>query len=160
MLILNIKQKRQRTYKVTLWRVHEIIVAVESNSIMYFSVCFCVSACVWVPRRVSVRASVFVCGCGFKSVGFFLRACRITYPVWYAQAPYSLRPVWLDHILRHYLINGTIFRKKKSLNMKYVFLFSVQLLFETFLILRRIQRLIVINVKTSLSKVPVVFVGF
>ena len=35
-----------------------------------------------------------------------------------------------------------------------MFWFSLQFLFETFLILRRIQRDIVINMKTSLCKVP------
>ena len=63
------------------------------------------------------------------------------------QAPYCLRPLSLHHICRHYVINGTIVAKK-SLNIKCVFWFSLQLLFETFLILRRIQR-DVINVTTS-----------
>ena len=30
-------------------------------------------------------------------------------------------PVWLDRIFSHYLINGTIFGKKKLLNIKCVF---------------------------------------
>jgi hypothetical protein len=38
--------------------------------------------------------------------------------------------------------------------------FSLQLLSETFFILRRIQRDIVINVQTSLCKVLVILVGF
>ena len=42
------------------------------------------------------------------------------------------------------------FRKKTSLNTEYVFRFSTQLLFGIFLILRIIQRDIVINVKTLL----------
>jgi hypothetical protein len=63
-------------------------------------------------------------------------------------------------IILLYLINGTIFGKKKLLNTKYVFVFSVQLLTETFFILRRIKRDIVINVHTSLCKVPVIIVGF
>jgi hypothetical protein len=46
--------------------------------------------------------------------------------------------VWLYHIFPHYLINGTILGKK-LLNIKCVFWFSVQLLSETFLILRRIE---------------------
>ena len=48
-------------------------------------------------------------------------------------------PVPLYNIFPHYLINGTIFGKK-SLNTKCVFWFSVQLLSETFLILRRTER--------------------
>jgi hypothetical protein len=54
-------------------------------------------------------------------------------------------PVWLYHIFPHYLINGTIVGEK-LLNIKCVFLFSLQLLSETFVILKRIQRDIVINV--------------
>ena len=38
--------------------------------------------------------------------------------------------------------------------------FFLQLVFETFLILRRIQQDIVTNVKTSLCKVPIIFVEF
>ena len=44
--------------------------------------------------------------------------------------------------------------------MKCVFLFSLQLLSETFLILRRIQRDITMNVKTILCKEPVILVAF
>ena len=46
----------------------------------------------------------------------------------------------------HYLKNGTIFGKK-LLNTESVFLFSLQLLSDTFLIMKRNQRGIVINVK-------------
>jgi hypothetical protein len=59
-----------------------------------------------------------------------------------------LWPLWLHHILRHCLINGAIFGKK-FVDIKCVFLFSLQLLFETFLILIRIQWAIAIVVKTS-----------
>ena len=45
----------------------------------------------------------------------------------------------------HFLINGGIMGKK-LLNTKCVFRFSLQLLSETFLLLRRIQRDIIINV--------------
>jgi hypothetical protein len=50
-----------------------------------------------------------------------------------------LWPGWLYHVLPHYLINLTIFGKK-VLNIKRVFWFSLQLLSETYLILRRIHR--------------------
>jgi hypothetical protein len=96
--------------------------------------------------------------CGCRTAGVCLRACRLSYPVCHAQAPYCLRPLWLHHIYRHYLINGTIFGKK-SLNIKCVFWFSLQLLFETFLILRRNQRDVVINVKRSSCKVPGFFLS-
>jgi hypothetical protein len=64
-----------------------------------------------------------------------------------------LWPVWLYHIFLHYLINGTIFGKP-LLNIKCVFWFSLHLLSETFLILRRIQRDITINVHRSSCRVP------
>jgi hypothetical protein len=55
----------------------------------------------------------------------------------------------LHHVFRHYLINRTIFRKK-LLDIKCVFWFSLQRLFKTFPILGRNERDIVINMKTSL----------
>jgi hypothetical protein len=64
-----------------------------------------------------------------------------------------LWPVWLYHIFPHYLINGTIFGEK-ILNIKCVFWFSVQLLSEIFLMIRRIQWDIIINVHRSSCKVP------
>jgi hypothetical protein len=51
------------------------------------------------------------------------------------------------YIFPHYPINGTIFEKKKLLNMNSVFLFSLQHLYETFLVLRRIKRDIIVNVQ-------------
>ena len=57
-------------------------------------------------------------------------------------------------IFRQYFMKETIVGKKKSLRMKRVLGFSLQILFEIFLILRRIQRNIVINVKTSSCAVP------
>ena len=54
--------------------------------------------------------------------------------------------IWLYHIFSHYLINGAI-SWKTLLNMKRVFWFSLQILSETFLRLRRVQRNIVINVQ-------------
>jgi hypothetical protein len=52
------------------------------------------------------------------------------------------------------------FRGKKVLNIKCVFWFSLQLLSETFLILRRIQRDIIINVHRSSCKVPLLLWDF
>jgi hypothetical protein len=48
-------------------------------------------------------------------------------------------PVWLYHIFPHYFINGTTFGKT-LLNIECVFWFSLQLLSEKFLILRRIHQ--------------------
>ena len=50
--------------------------------------------------------------------------------------------------------------RKQFLNIKCVFWFSLQLLSTTFLMLSRISRVIVINVKTSSCKVLVILVGF
>ena len=51
-------------------------------------------------------------------------------------------------------------KKKKLLNTECVFRYSLQLLSQTFLILRIIQRDIVINMKSSSCKVAVIFVRF
>jgi hypothetical protein len=67
--------------------------------------------------------------------------------------------VWLYHIFPHYLIKGTIFGKT-LLNLKCVFWFSLQLLSETFLILRRIQRDMIIKAHRSSCKVPIVLSDF
>jgi hypothetical protein len=65
----------------------------------------------------------------------------------------------LYHIFPHYLINGAIFGKK-LLNIKCVFWFCLQILSQTFLILRRIQRDIIINVHRSSCKVPLLLLDF
>jgi hypothetical protein len=54
---------------------------------------------------------------------------------------------WLYHIFRHYLINGTIFGKK-FMNMCFDFLYT---LYETFPILWRIQRDIIIYIGLHVS---------
>ena len=64
--------------------------------------------------------------------------CSLRYPACNAHAPYChLWPVPLYNIFPHYLINSTIFEKKKLLNTKCVFWFSVQILSDTFLILKK-----------------------
>jgi hypothetical protein len=50
--------------------------------------------------------------------------------------------------------------RKKLLNIKCEFLFSLKILCETFLILRKIQRDITINVHKSSYKVPIILVQF
>jgi hypothetical protein len=71
--------------------------------------------------------------------------CSLSYPACNAHAPYChLWPVWLYHIFPHYLINRTIFEewggRKNLLNTKCMFRFSLQLLSETFLVIRRAER--------------------
>jgi hypothetical protein len=72
----------------------------------------------------------------------------------------DLCPVRLYHIFLHYLINGTIFGKKKIIQHKMCVLFFSLSFSETFLILRRIQRDTIINVHWSSCKVHVILVRF
>jgi hypothetical protein len=78
-----------------------------------------------------------------------------------AHAPYChVWPVWLCYyIFPHYTTKGTIFENKKLLNIKCVIWFSLQILSEIFLILRKIQR-DAINVHSSSCTVPAVLVRF
>jgi hypothetical protein len=69
-----------------------------------------------------------------------------------------LWPFWLCHIFTHYLINSMIFFKY-VLNIKCVFWFSLLLLSETFLILRRIWQDI-INIHTSHVKYPLFLLDY
>ena len=134
----HVQNLRQCTCIVIFRCVHETSIAVESNN-----------------------NYIFVCGCGWVDVGARVRACRLPNPVCHAQAPYRLRFLCLHRIFRHYLINDTIFEKKKKLlNIRCVFWFFIQLSFKTFLILRTTQRDTVINVKTSACEVAVILVGF
>jgi hypothetical protein len=117
------------------------VAAVEKQYYIFLCVCVCVCVC--------------VCGCA----GVCVHACSHTSPAGNAPPYCHLRPLWLHHIFRHYLLNGTVFGKRLQ-KIKCVFWFSTQLLFEKFLIRRRIQRDIVINVKTSSLKVPIILVRF
>ena len=100
-------------------------------SITYICVCVCARAhvCGWV--------------CACRSAGLCLRACSLTYPTCYTPPYWHLRPLWLHHTFRHYLIHGTIFRKT-LLNIICVLIFSTTFIW----ILRIIQRDTVINVKS------------
>ena len=91
-----------------------------------------------------VHACVGVCARACTGAGVCLCVCSLTYPACHSQAPYCLRPLWMHHIFRHSLINGTIFGRT-LLNMKYVFWFSLQRLFETLLVLRRIYKMLFLS---------------
>ena len=116
---------------------------------------FCVHVC--VVKSMRVHASVRVCvgaralACAFPRLGLLIQYAT--------RRRHSVCGLWLQHIFRHYLINDAIFGKK-LLNIKCVFLFSLQLLVETFLILRNNERDIVVNMKTSSCEVPVIFLDF
>ena len=71
--------------------------------------------------------------------------CSLRLPAHNAHAPYChLWPVLFFNIFPHHLINGMIF-EEKLLKLKRVFWFSLQLLADIFLILRRTERDMVIN---------------
>ena len=70
--------------------------------ITYLFVCVRASVCVYVGARARARARA--------------RACpyeRVVLLIQHATRHHShVRPLWLHHMFRHYLINGTIFGKK------------------------------------------------
>ena len=80
------------------------------------------------------------CSSGKTTITYSVCVCSLRYPAYNTHAPYCY--LWLVRlclIFPHYLINGTIFGKK-SLNVVCVFWFSLLRSYETFLILRRIER--------------------
>jgi hypothetical protein len=68
-------------------------------------------------------------------------------------------PVRLNKVFPRYLINGTIF-KKKVIEHKTRGLIWCTTLFETFIILKRTERDMVINVYWCSCKVPIILVIF
>ena len=112
---------------VTLIRVPLIIVAVRNNKYYIFWVC----------------------------------VCSLSYPAPKAHAPYyvycDLWHVRLYHIVPTLLHKRHEFRGKKVFSTKSVFWFSLRLLSETFLILRRTERDIIIK---SVCKVPLFLSDF
>jgi hypothetical protein len=128
----------------------------KAISITNFSVCVCVCVCVRARKRTRAY--------GYVRVGEWTRAqafTRVTYlsSMQRACVYCHVWPLWLQHIFQRCLINGRIF-EKRLLNIKCVFWFSLQLLSEIFLILRRTEGDIVINVKTPSCKIPVTLVTF
>jgi len=111
------------------------------------------------PRRV--RATVAVVEKQWVFYNLSVRICGLRYPACNAHSTYHLGPAPLYKIFKHYLINDTIFEKKKKvLITKRVFWFSLQLLSETFLILRIIERVMIKDMYRSSCKVPVILVRF
>ena len=119
-------QDRQWTYNVILRHIHKTTVAVEKQQVLN-TLSICLYTCLsYPPRKPHLFCAKLYC---------------------------HLWPVWLNHIFPHYLMNRTIFQKN-LLYMKCVFWFSLQILSETFLILRRIQWDIITNVqRSSCSKI-------
>jgi hypothetical protein len=100
--------------------------------------------------------------CSGKTLSItYSESCSLTYAACNVNRPYcDLVPAQLYDILPYYLINGMIFGKKKLLNMKCLFWFSLQRLSEVFLILRTIQRHIIINLHRFSCKVPIFLPDF
>jgi hypothetical protein len=102
---------------------------------------------------------------------FWVCVCSLSYPACKAHAPYYIAICGLSgctifsHIISctifsHIISQTARFLGKKSLNIKGVFWFSLQLLCETFLIWGRIQRDTIKNVHRASCKVPVILVRF
>jgi len=90
---------------------------------------------------------------------FWVCICGLMYPACNAHAPYChLRPARLYNNFRHY--HKRHYFRKKLLNIKYVFWFSLQTLFKTFLILRKIKGDVTKNVHWSSCKVHVTLFRF
>ena len=87
-----------------------------------------------------------------------LSICLQPQVIWHAS--YCLLwPMWLHHISPYYLINRTNFGIK-LLNIKFVFRFFLQLLPETFLVLRRTVRDMIKNVYSLSCKEPAILARF
>jgi hypothetical protein len=88
----------------------------------------CVLAC--------LRECVYGCGC--TGAGVCLHTCSLNYPACNASLYCHLRPLWLHHIFRHYLISGTIFEKKYIQHIRCILIFCTTLIWNIS-ILKRIH---------------------
>ena len=90
-----------------------------------------------------------------KCYTFWVCVCSLRYPASKRVrcVILSLWPHRLYSIIPHYFMNDTVFGKK-LLSMKCVFWVSLKMLSEICLIVRRIQRDIIINLHKSSCKVP------
>jgi hypothetical protein len=86
--------------------------------------------------------------------------CSLTYTACKVHALNVTQGLSGSTIFFNIITQAAQFSEKKLLKLKCVFCFSLQLLSKTFLTLTRIQQDIVINVKTSSCKVPVILVRF
>ena len=124
------------------------------------AVCVCVR--VWVSARLCVRVCSSVLVCGFADTLACARSCSLIQHAKRVRAILwrHLWPLWLHRIFRYYLINGTIFRRKKVIEYKTCVLIFSTNLSKKFLILRRIRRDIIIHVKSLHVKYPLLLSDF
>jgi len=112
---------------------------------------------VCAKRNTEARSCNHCCsGKEKKYYIFWGCVCSLRHPARNAHASYCIVICGLSGYtsIPHYLIKGTIFAKKNQLNIKCMFLFPLQLPSETFLIIRRIQRVMIINVHNLYVKYP------
>jgi hypothetical protein len=111
------REVRQCTYNVTMRRVRETLLSWKSSKL-------CLSVCVQVLEYVRVW------GASERK-----RVYSLAYPACNAYAPYCdviCSPWGSTKFFWHYLTKGAIFGKKKLLNIKFMFSFSLQILFKHF----------------------------
>ena len=115
---------------------------------MYIFTCVCMCAC------VCECAGAFVCACTCALVALLTQHAKRMGRI-ISSSVASLAPSYFSTLShkRHDF-------RKTLLNTKCVFWVSVQLLSKMSFILRRIQRDVIINVKTSLCEVPVILARF
>jgi len=93
---------------------------------------------------------------------FWLYVCSLTYPACKAHVQHlycHLWPIWLYHIFPHYLTKSTNFEEKMIEEKMCVLIFSTSLT-EIFLIIRKIEEDIIINLHTTACQVAVTLVIF
>jgi hypothetical protein len=140
----------------------------------YIAIVFCLAVPYFLRRIILPLCSVWLChifnavlychcvlsGCAIFSTSYYIAIVFcLAVPYFQRRIILPLCSVWLCHIFPHYLAKGTSFGKM-LLDIKCVFWFHLQLLSETFFILRRIQGDTVIIVGSSWCKVPVGLVRF
>ena len=133
---------------------------VSSNLLLIIRRINCINTTSGICHSVSVAVSCAVRKgkLSNKYYVFWAYVCGLMHPAHNAHVPYChLWPVLLYNIFPHYLIKGTVF-EKQLLNIKCVLWFSVQLLYETFFILRRNEWEVTRSVHWSPCTVPVILV--
>jgi hypothetical protein len=144
-------------------RVHHILICLLSvHTFSALSIWCVTSHVIYVKSNIEARSRNHFCSGKAISIKFEC-VCSLRYPecklLLFCVVLYSrLRSGSLYHIFPHYLINGAIIGTK-FIELKMCFDFLLQLLSETFIIVRRSQRDI-INVYRSSCKLPVAFSRF